>query len=138
MTIPFNTIKYIEDNGKPYKPTLVPAGVLRGAVGDCFDTCMIAVVAHPSLRYVEGIARNPETKEWILHSWVTDGKGAAIDLTWRAINKDTNEEIPVPTSYIGVEMDTKLLVEFVRATGYKSVLSNYWRNPEIANKILKM
>ncbi len=137
MEYTLNIFQYLSKNGRPYKPGLVPPWIPRGEVGDCFDTCMMAVVNDASLRYVEGVARKPGTKEWVLHAWVTDASGLAFDLTWKAFDRKTNEEIPVPTDYIGIEIDINLLVDFVRATEYKSVLSNYWRNRELSDKILK-
>ena len=118
--------------GKSYIPAIAPKHLERGKVGDCFDTCVLAAVRH-GVKYVEGAARNPLTKEWILHAWVTDGVHA-WDLTWQAnIN---GVEQPVPTEYIGLEMDTRLVVDFMRATKYKGILDNAWRDLERVNKIL--
>ncbi len=139
MQVPFNIIKYITDNGKEYDPHQIPEGILdiRGEVGDCYDTCLLAVVKYPHLRYVEGLARNPLTGEWILHAWVTDEDDKlAFDLTWKAVNKETKQEIFIPTTYIGVQMNTKLVVEFVKTTEYKGVFANHFRNPDLMKRLL--
>lgn len=139
MIVPYNILKYLSEKGRPYHSVLVPEGVIRGTVGDCYDTALIAAVMYPHLKYVEGIAKNPATKEWMLHAWVTEeGKDFAFDLTWKAVRNDLNEEIPVPTEYIGIEMDTLLIAEFVKSTGYKGIFVNRWRNKEIADRLLKV
>ena len=125
--------KIILEKGKNYIPKLAPKNIKRGKVGDCFDTSIIAALKH-NLKYVEGMARNPHTGEWILHAWVSDGVHA-FDLTWYAENA-YGEMFAVQTEYVGVEMDTMLVCDFMKATGYKSVFNNAWRDQERANKIL--
>ena len=125
--------EYIFNNGKQYKPALCPPDVMRGGVGDCFDTCLANAVFQ-GFGYVEGLAKHPKKDEWILHAWLTDGEHA-FDPTWRAFTDD-NEEKPVPTFYVGIELDVQKVVDFVHATGYKSVIANFERNAEVAQKAL--
>lgn len=122
-------------HGKQYIPALPPKSMHRGIVGDCFDICLVNALTNPALRYVEGMAMNPKVEgEWILHAWLTDGEHA-FDPTWKAFTED-NEEVPLPTYYIGFEMETPKVAAFVKATGYKSVVDNSWRNPELAKNAL--
>lgn len=126
--------EYILKNGKQYKPALCPAFITRGKVGDCFDICLLNAL-HSELRYVEGIAKHPKKEhEWILHAWLTDGVHA-YDPTWRAETADKTE-IPVPTFYVGIEMDTEGVARFVQATKYKSVIANAEKNRELAEALL--
>lgn len=122
-------IKKVLATGKTYVPAYVPEELPKGEPGDCFDTCLMAACKFPELNYVEGVARNPLTGKWVLHAWLTDGE-AAIDLTWRIVDNVTKEIKPIPTEYVGIEMNTRAVAGFVRATGYKCVLVNYWRNKE--------
>lgn len=123
---------YIERRGKKYIPALPPSKFRRGEVGTCFDTCLVAAMQH-GVKYVEGFAKNPISKKWILHAWVTDGVHA-YDLTWQAFLE--GQEIPVPTEYRGVEMDTKLVADFVVSTGFKCILRNAPKDYKLARKIL--
>lgn len=135
--VPYNIIEFLSEKGKKYEACPVPAGLIRGEVGSCYDTCLMACLLHPHLRYVEGLARNPLTGEWILHAWVTDSENKlAFDLTWKAINNETNQEVFIPTDYIGVKMDTKKVIEFVKKTEYKGILANRGKDPELVREIL--
>lgn len=134
--------KTIEKYGKEYIPAILPVGVRRGEVGDCFDVCVIEALRNPHLRYVEGVASIPRTeadwdkeKEWIIHSWLTDGKHA-FDPTWNAFKE--GKEILIPSIYLGIEMDTKAVVDFMKTTKYKSVLIHGPKNKVLSEKCFKI
>lgn len=130
--------------GKTYQPALLPEGIERGRVGKCFDTCMMAAMRNRNLRYVEGIAMTVAGRDmldklkgkWILHSWLTDGE-KAYDPTWLAKDPHGNE-VPMPTAYIGIEMDIKDVAAFVSNTEYAGVIANRHRNPELAKAAIGM
>lgn len=128
--------EYILEHGKVYKPALLPAGIKRGPVKECYDTCVIQVLKHPEYKYVEGLARHPKDKEeWIMHAWITDGEHA-FDPTWYAEN-DYGKEIPIPTAYIGIEMDIIKVARFMRSTQYHGIFANSFRDPGKARDIIK-
>lgn len=130
-------LSYLQENGKSYTPAILPEHIARGEPGDCYDTSMLAVINnYPKLKYVEGMAKIPGQEDWVLHAWVTDESGVAYDPTWKAFDQ-TGKQKPIPTTYIGIEMDFLLVAQFVKATEYKGIFANYWRNREIANKLLK-
>jgi len=73
---------------------------------------------------------------------LTDGVHA-FDLTWGMYFGKSKEEaekagrvLPLPIDYIGIEMDAKDVAEFYRATQYKSVLHNGWRDEQRSEKLL--
>lgn len=116
-----------------------PKNIVRGKVGDCYDTSMVNVMESflqgGSLKYVEGIARHPETDEWILHAWLFDtDKGVGYDPTWKVIFM--GEERPVPTEYIGIDIPIEVFSRFVGETQYKCLLENSWRAPHLVEPYL--
>lgn len=126
-----NKIKfYVFEHGKQYVPKVLknfpPQKFAR-----CFDNCILLAM-RSNLRYVEGVARY-NNGPWIYHAWLTDGENA-FDPTWHAYDKDQNE-VELPVTYIGIEMDTRLVVEFMKKTEYQGVLLNQWRAPAIARKL---
>lgn len=131
--IPNELILFFMKHGKQYTPALLPADIKRGAVGTCFDTSAVNALDR-KYRYVEGIAMSPRSYDWILHAWLTDGE-RAYDPTWRALNAQ-GEEVPVPSAYVGVELEIEAVAGFMLSTEYASVLANAWRDPEQARAIL--
>lgn len=128
--------EYIEKRGKHYRPMTCPDYVERGKVGDCFDVCMLNAAKYPQLRYVEGIAAHPFRENvWIYHAWLTDGE-YAFDPTWGMEYKDGSRVLPVLTTYYGIELDTATMARFMRATEYKAIMANGWRNREIADLLI--
>lgn len=121
--------------GKEYKSATLPADLSRGKAGNCYDHCIIAAAFsnNPEYRYVEGVAMDPFSKTWILHAWLTDGIHA-FDPTWLALLN--GKEAAVPTTYIGIEMNTKAVAAFIKKTKHKAVLANAWMDPELANKAI--
>lgn len=133
-----NFIRHVvTKNGKQYIPALLPEDIERGRPGDCFDHCAVQVYKNRHYKYVEGIASNPEDpEEFIYHAWITDGTHA-FDPTWQA-NDDSFKEHPIPSTYIGIEVEILELVRFLTKVGYKGILANHWRNPELFEDIMKV
>lgn len=124
--------KWIFREGRQYTPALLPAGMPRGFKKKCFDNCA-AIALDRKFRYVEGLARDPKHPElWFLHAWLTDGIHA-FDPTWIAYDRE-KVEIPVPSTYIGVEMAIEDVGRFMLKTKYASVFGNAYRNPDLARK----
>lgn len=119
-------LNYLETYGKHYKPAICPGFIKHGKVGECYDTSLAMAYINKQVRYCEGIALRPDTKEWVLHAWVTDGE-YAYDPTWRAFDNEKHE-VPIPTTYIGIEIETDLALDFFVSTGYKGILANYKRD----------
>jgi hypothetical protein len=127
-------IQHVLEHGKEYEPAICPDDVERGPVGHCFDHCILAAFnSDGKYRYVEGIARDPSTHDsWIYHAWLTDGEHV-FDPTWRAYSDwAESKEIPVPTQYVGIEMDMKEVGKFMVATEHQAILKNGYRNPTLA------
>lgn len=123
--------KFIFKNGKQYIPAISPESIQRGPIGKCYDRSIISAI-NSDLTYVEGLARDPRNKErWILHAWLTDGIHA-FDPTWIAYSEQ--EEIPVPTIYIGIEMRVHDVARFFSSTKYAGIFSNAWRDPTLAGR----
>lgn len=126
--------EYIFANGKSFRPGKFPDDLLRGKVGDCFDTSIMNAIRNEKYKYVEGYAQHPMFKDmWILHAWLTDGE-QAFDPTWTQVI--AGKHYPVQTQYIGLEMDTHAVGKFMLATKYKAVIANGWRNKKAAEKVL--
>ncbi len=126
---------YILANGKRYIPAILPVDLRKGEMHRCFDNCAIVICTNRNYRYVEGFGIHPVTKYPIHHAWVTDGKHA-FDVTWRAKDDEGNER-PLPFTYIGIEIATEDVLEFMRTTGYQAIFENEWRMPGFINKIIK-
>ncbi len=85
---------------------------------------------------MEGFAYASSLKKFVLHAWLTDGE-FAFDPTWKAFDKETGKEVaPTPVNYIGIEMDIKLVAEFMLETGYQGIFANGWRSDALAREIL--
>jgi hypothetical protein len=134
-------INWLKEYGRIFIPALLPADIPRGNTGDCFDHCLLIAAkcdydGNKKYRYVEGMARDPLTGDWILHAWLTDAHGVnAYDPTWKA-HDNAGAERPVPTDYRGVAMATQLVVRFVTETEYKSVFANYSKAPRLAKQAI--
>lgn len=126
-------IQYIKENGFNYRPAVPPGILIRGQVGDCFDASIMNVLAN-GFTYVEGIAKNPLTGEWIHHAWVTDGSAKAFDPTWKMSMHGI--EVAMPTEYIGIPLKTTAVLNFMRETEYKALFENGWRNMKLFRQAL--
>jgi len=126
----------VKEHGKSYVPAVLPKDIPRGQVGDCFDHCLLQVsTIAADYWYVEGLAKPHDSDRWILHAWITDGKHA-FDPTWLAMENDSGKEIPMKAEYKGIAMHTIDVIRFVRATGYKSVLGNFYMDEDLAASCL--
>lgn len=130
-----NLAQFIINNGHTYTPALLPADIERGKVGDCFDWCALQASKNKQYKYVEGLASTPDDPEfYTLHAWLTDGD-KAFDPTWQAFDNDGVQH-PVPSHYFGIEIDIYDVHRFMKATGYKSLLANGHRAPELWHDIM--
>lgn len=130
--IPNELGTWIVQNGRSYVPAICPDDIQRGPCGLCFDTSILNAY-RTGYRYVEGMAFMRTQGFFALHAWVTDGTHA-YDPTWRAYKDKV--EVPMPTVYIGVELDTARVVEFMSKTDYSGVIANAWRDKRRAREIL--
>lgn len=132
---------YVLMYAAPFTPTECPGDVRHGKVGTCFDTSMVNAL-RGKYRYVEGVARDIRTGEWMLHGWLTGERAGmerpAYDPTWRIVIENGGARViaPIPTAYQGIVLDTSAVASFMLETGYASVIANAWRAPELARRIL--
>ncbi len=132
--LPIETI--IERYAKEYKAALLPDGLKYGEPGDCFDYCTLLVLNNPEYTYVEGVASDPKTGNWLVHSWITDGVHA-FDPTWRTTKNDTGEYVVMPSKYYGIPFKRMDLFEFIAKTKMKSVLHNRGLAPELFQRMIR-
>lgn len=125
--------EFMLKHGKRYIPRLLPHDIPRGKFAHCFDNCA-KVALDRKYRYVEGVAQNPKTGEWIMHAWLTDGK-YAYDPTWKAYD-DAGQEIPFPSLYIGREMEVERVAAFMMQTQYAGIFPNAHRAPRAAREAI--
>ncbi len=128
--------KAIDRKGQLFIPALLPKDIVRGEIGDCFDHCLIqALVSEGKYKYVEGFVKI--NGEYIYHAWLTDGEHA-FDPTWKCLNQK-NEEVPmVGAYYLGLILDTMLMCEFVKKTGYKGFFANSYLDLILQEKICSL
>lgn len=123
-------IDMIMKHGKHYKPAALPADIPQGRLGWCFDDSMIASIrTNEKYTYVEGLAKAPGEKKWILHGWVTDGIHA-FDPTWQGDTKKAK------VKYIGIEIPLVAVMLFVKATEYQGIIPNRHRYPHTIESII--
>lgn len=135
-SLPEEVKEWLILNGTMYAPKVCPGFILRGKPGHCFDASLInALLNQDKLRYVEGMAFMRTTGEWAPHAWVTDGLWA-FDPTWRAYDNRRKTEVPVPTRYMGIELDSQKAAEFVSETEYQGIMANAFHFPHEAKKVL--
>lgn len=125
--------EYVFKNGKSYEPKVLPSEIPMMKIGHCFDNCVLLLATSElknKYKYVEGFAKNPISKQWHAHAWLTDLEGKyAFDPTWKAFNK-LFELTAVPTEYIGVELPIIEVMLFMLETRNAGCLVNAWRNDE--------
>lgn len=123
-------IEKILKEGKRYIPAVLPRAIRRGKLGRCYDNSIVPALA-TGYRYVEGIAESPKMRGiWVLHAWLTDGV-FAYDPTWEP-GKHKEKEIPIATTYIGVEMQADAVARFMLRTEYAGIFANAWRDQDLA------
>ena len=74
--------QFVLDYGWWYEPAELPKHVALGTPQECHKNAMDLVTADDSLIYCEGCALFKGSSLPTVHTWVTDGRGAAIDSTW--------------------------------------------------------
>jgi hypothetical protein len=75
-------MEFVQRHGWWYEPCAVPKGIERGTEQECHKNAQLLATDWDSLTYCEGFALAKGSSLPILHSWVTDGTGRAIDNTW--------------------------------------------------------
>jgi hypothetical protein len=82
QTVQRTAFQFVLEFGWFYSPSPLPENLDLGPDGECFNNALRLVLADDSLTYVEGFAAGGGSPP-IPHAWVTDGKGRAIDNSWR-------------------------------------------------------
>ena len=127
-------LEYVKRYGKKYVPAVRPADLPLMEMHKCFDNCVAAALKlKGKYKYVEGFAVDPTTGHYLAHAWLSDGIHA-FDLTWAAFMQ--GEEMPVPTEYVGIELNIEAVVKFMRETTYCAVLINNWRAKDLAEEAM--
>lgn len=128
---------FIDELGQEYEPALLPPDIDRGPLGSCFDTCHINIMFNAKYQYVEGMATDADTGEFLYHSWLTDGDHS-FDPTWKATDNRTGKEAaPAMIRYIGIPIPGAFVTYFVQHTGYAGVLGNRHRYSPAVDKMLE-
>lgn len=97
-----------------------PAGLQKGAAGECFANCARAVMpflvdTYPPFYYAEGYALDSEFGIPFEHAWLVNASGKAIDLTW----KETDNAV-----YYGVTFKHSFVIDAMRDTRTFGILGN--------------
>lgn len=124
--------------GKTYSSAALPEDVTFGRLGWCFDDCVVrTVLSKGKYRYVEGVASDPEAYTWVLHAWITDGVHA-FDPTWSHWDNKNKARVrmPLPSAYIGIEMDILKVIDFMERTGNQGVIANRQLAPDLAKELI--
>jgi len=74
--------QFILEYGWWYEPVALPKHVPLGTAQQCHKNATDLALADDSLVYCEGYALFQGGSVPTLHSWVTEGRGTAIDNTW--------------------------------------------------------
>ena len=74
--------QFVLDYGWWYEPAELPNHVPLGTPQQCHKNAIDLALADDSLVYCEGYALLKGSSLPIIHAWVTDGHGKAIDNTW--------------------------------------------------------
>ncbi|MHB1035000.1 MAG: hypothetical protein ACYC35_15300 [Pirellulales bacterium] len=75
-------MEFVLQHGWWYEPCEVPAESDRGTIQGCHKNAQLLANDHDSLTYCEGYALANSGSLIVVHAWVTDGTGRAIDITW--------------------------------------------------------
>ena len=74
--------EFVLQHGWWYEPCETPSDLEQGTVQECHKNAQVLASDHESLTYCEGYALYESDSVPVLHAWVTDGTGKAIDTTW--------------------------------------------------------
>lgn len=111
--------EFVLEHGWWYEPVELPKIIALGTPEQCHTNAVNLALDDDSLIYCEGYALVKERSLPVIHAWVTDGNGNAIDNTW-----------PQPgVAYAGVPFKSL----FVNTTALKnraivSLLDDYQNN----------
>ena len=111
--------EFVLEHGWWYEPGEFPKHIALGIPAQCHTNAVDLVLDDDSLIYCEGYALFKESSFPVIHAWVTDGHGNAIDNTWS----------PLGVAYAGVPFKSL----FVNMTALKnraivSLLDDYQNN----------
>lgn len=85
----------------PAKP--LPKSIKRGLPKSCYFNCQKVLEKHKDLTYVEGYALPSSNIVPLIHAWLLDDKGEAIDPTW---------ETP-GLAYLGIPLSTEWVFSII-------------------------
>jgi len=74
--------QFVLDHGWWYEPIEIPETITPGTIQECHKNAVDLKLADSSLIYCEGYALFEGGSLPMIHAWVTDGQGRAIDNTW--------------------------------------------------------
>ena len=74
--------QFVLDYGWWYEPVALPKHIPLGTPQECHKNAIDLAMDGDSLVYCEGFALSKGSSLPIIHAWVTDGNGNAIDNTW--------------------------------------------------------
>lgn len=74
--------EFVLEHGWWYKPVELPKPIAIGIPAQCHTNAVDLNLDNDSLIYGEGYALFKATSFPVIHAWVTDGNGNAIDNTW--------------------------------------------------------
>lgn len=106
--------RFLVAHGTRASGASLPAGIVRGRMGDCFCNAWNTTVDY-DLQYWEGYAWDLECGEFpFYHAWCVDiTRGAVVDPTWRAEDR---------ARYLGVHVPRDRLFDILLASGTYGVL----------------
>ena len=76
-------MEFVLQYGWWYEPCQVPEDIEQGTEQECYKNAQLLAHDRASLTYCEGFALAHSGALMVIHGWVTDGTGSAIDVTWR-------------------------------------------------------
>lgn len=74
--------EFVLEYGWWYEPVEFPKHLVRGTPDQCHTNAVNLALDNDSWIYCEGYALFKETSLPVVHAWVADGSGNAIDNTW--------------------------------------------------------
>ena len=110
--------QFVLDYGWWYEPAELPDGIRDGDDQECYKNAVDLAIDGTSLIYCEGFATFRENSMPVLHAWVTDGHGRAIDNTWS----------PPGVAYAGVPFQTLFVTTTTLANRATYSLLDDWQN----------
>lgn len=94
---------FVLDYGWWYKAAKLPKGIAMGTPKECHKNAADLALADDSLIYCEGYALFKS--QAVLHAWVTDRRGRAIDNTWTEPGV-AYAGVPFQTDFVNLTMLT--------------------------------